>query len=212
MGNPTLREGMQSADGWVEYLHELLNDHFRSHQTMKFYDTGGTFDATTKAAVEQYQRDMGFTGRDVDGVVGDKTWSALQAHETLAPTGTDGYEPGTYVDHGKHLRFDANAAGYGNGINNLTLKPKKAVIYGTNSLTAPDMNTATAFYGAIYTPTGDFKVVSNNSIYGSIVARNVTFTGAAPVVHYDMDLRNTILAGVDTPFAVSDWRESSAAN
>jgi hypothetical protein len=101
---------------------------------------------------------------------------------------------------------------YGNGINNLTTIPKRAVVYGTNSLTAPDMNTSTAFYGAIYTPTGDFKVVSNNAIYGAIVARNVTFSGSAPVVHYDTDLRNTVLSGVDSPYSVSSWRETVDGN
>ncbi len=101
---------------------------------------------------------------------------------------------------------------YGNGINNLTQSPKKAVLYGTNALTAPDMNTNTAFYGVIYTPNGDFKVWSNNAIYGAIVARNVVFSGTAPVVHYDVALRSTTLAGVDTPFAVADWRETTNGN
>jgi hypothetical protein len=101
---------------------------------------------------------------------------------------------------------------YGNGINNLTTSPKKAVIYGSNSLTAPDMNTTTPFYGVIYTPTGDFKVWSNNAIYGSIVARNVTFSGTAPAVHYDTSLRSVTLAGITTPFAVSNWRDTADAN
>ena len=46
MGNPTLREGMQSADGWVEYLHDLLNGHFYGRTDFKFYKSGeGLFDA-----------------------------------------------------------------------------------------------------------------------------------------------------------------------
>jgi hypothetical protein len=101
---------------------------------------------------------------------------------------------------------------YGNGINNLTASPKRAIVYGTNALTAPDMNTTAAFYGVIYTPSGDFKVWSNNAIYGAIVARNVVFSGTAPVVHYDINLRNNVLSGVDTPFSVSDWRETSNGN
>ena len=56
---------------------------------------------------------------DVDGVVGDKTWSALpQGQPELAPTGTDGQTPGTFVDHGKHLRFHPEEMGYANGVNN----------------------------------------------------------------------------------------------
>jgi hypothetical protein len=61
---------------------------------------------------------MGFTGDDVDGVVGDKTWSALQGHSELAPTGTDGYPAGSYVDHGKRLRFHPEEMGYANGVDN----------------------------------------------------------------------------------------------
>jgi len=117
MGNPTLREGMDSADGWVEYLHGLLKGYFWGSD-FKFLKEDGKFDAETKRAVEQFQQDKGFTGKDVDGVVGDKTWSALLQQPEFATTGTDGYEPGTYVDHGKHLRFSPQEMGYMNGINN----------------------------------------------------------------------------------------------
>ena len=98
---------------------------------------------------------------------------------------------------------------YGNGMNNLTRAPERMAIYGTNTLTVPDMNTAVAFYGVIYTPYGDYKVLSNNAIYGAIVARNVTFSGSAPVMHYDLNLRNQTFSGVDTPYAMSNWRETS---
>jgi hypothetical protein len=101
---------------------------------------------------------------------------------------------------------------YGGGIDNKTKAPERVAIYGTNTLTVPDMNTTIPFYGVIYTPTGDFKVASNNAVYGAIVARNVTFTGTAPVVHYDLNLRNQVFAGIDTPYAVSNWRESTVDN
>ena len=81
MGNPTLREGMQSADGWVWSISTACSTGTSNGRTdFKFYkdSSDGVFDAKTKAAVEQYQRDKGFTGGDVDGVVGDKTWSALR--------------------------------------------------------------------------------------------------------------------------------------
>lgn len=118
MGNPTLREGMESVDGWVEYLHDLLNGHFYGRDDFKFYKTDGKFDADTKRAVEQYQRDMGFTGGEVDGIVGDMTWSALQGHTTYAPEGTDGYPAGSYVERGKELRFHPTEMGYANGMQN----------------------------------------------------------------------------------------------
>ncbi|HVZ20490.1 MAG TPA: hypothetical protein VG871_05485, partial [Vicinamibacterales bacterium] len=99
---------------------------------------------------------------------------------------------------------------YGNGIDNSTTKdPSRCVIYGTNTLTVPDMNTTVAFYGVIYTPYGDFNVASNNAIYGSVVARKVAFTSSAPVVHYDLNLRTKVLPGLTTPYAVSDWHETT---
>ena len=97
---------------------------------------------------------------------------------------------------------------YAGGINNLTKDPRRLAIYSNNTLTVPDMNTATAFYGVIYTPAGCFTVASNNAIYGSIVAKKVSFTGSAPVIHYDLRLRQTVFGGIDTPYAISDWRES----
>ena len=98
---------------------------------------------------------------------------------------------------------------YGNGLNNLTSDPKRLALYGTNTLTAPDMNTSTAFYGVIYTPTGNFKVISNNAIYGAIVAKQIAISATAPVIHYDLNLRNVSFTGLDTPFAISAWRETA---
>jgi hypothetical protein len=41
------------------------------------------------------------------------------------------------------------------------------------------------------------------------VARNVTFSGAAPVVHYDLSLRTVVLPSLDTPFTVSSVRDTT---
>ncbi|MBI5768846.1 MAG: hypothetical protein HZA93_13695 [Verrucomicrobia bacterium] len=101
---------------------------------------------------------------------------------------------------------------YKGGISNLTLDPKKCAIYGTWTGTAPDMNTATAFHGVVYLPYADFKVISNNAIYGSIVANKVVFSGGSPVVHYDVNLRDvsaTDFRGLEQPYAVSNWRETT---
>lgn len=99
---------------------------------------------------------------------------------------------------------------YGGGIVNATKLPKNVAIYGTNALTVPDMNTTTPFYGVLYTPNGNFTVAANATIYGALVAKKVSFTGAAPALHYDLNLRQTVFAGLDTPFAVSNWNESSS--
>ncbi|MEI6862605.1 MAG: hypothetical protein WCL04_10190 [Verrucomicrobiota bacterium] len=97
---------------------------------------------------------------------------------------------------------------YGGGIDNKTKDPSRLAVYSNNTLTVPDMNTATAYYGVIYTPTGCFTVAGNSTIYGSVVAKKVSLTGSAPVIHYDLNLRTKVFGGIDTPFAVSDWRES----
>lgn len=107
------------------------------------------------------------------------------------------------------LFLSGDFAIYGNGMRNRSKLPQRMVIYGTNTLTVPDMNTNERFYGVIYTPNGDFKVLSNNEVNGAIVARNVTFTHSAPEVHYDLNLRSTVFSGVDTPYAISDWRETT---
>ena len=101
---------------------------------------------------------------------------------------------------------------YGNGMNNLTRDPSRMVIYGTNTLTVPDMSTTVPYYGAIYTPNGNFTVAGNAVIYGSVVAKKLSFTGSAPVIHYDVNLRNKVFTGVDTPYAISDWRESGSGS
>ncbi len=100
---------------------------------------------------------------------------------------------------------------YGGGITNQSKDPKRVAIFSTNTLTAPDMNTTVPYYGIIYTPTGQFNVLGNSTIYGAVVAKKVAFTGTAPAVHYDVQLRNVVLSGLETPFAVSNWRESTNA-
>ncbi len=124
--------------------------------------------------------------------------------------GLNGGTPSIEVtSHGTLEVFAASdIAIYGNGMNNLTKDPSRMVIYGTNTLTAPDMSTTTPYYGVIYTPTGNFTVAGNGVIYGAIVAKKVSFTGSAPAIHYDLNLRTKVFSGVDTPFSISNWRET----
>lgn len=98
----------------------------------------------------------------------------------------------------------------GNGIQNDTLLPKNLVIISTsNPYDTYGMSTNTPFYGVLYTPVSSLTVGNSQAIYGAIVAKAVTFN-ASPAIHYDISLRNTVLPGFDTPFAVSDWRETNA--
>jgi hypothetical protein len=102
-GEPTLYHGNQSADGWVEYLQQLLlqksvvsglgNDNFQE----------GVFDDFTLEAVKRFQSAKKLK---IDGIVGDQTWAALQGDPPPFPAPhDDGRKPGTYVERGIELRF-----------------------------------------------------------------------------------------------------------
>ncbi len=97
----------------------------------------------------------------------------------------------------------------GNGIQNDTKLPKNLVILSTtNPYDTYSMATNTAFYGVIYTPVSSFTISNSQAIYGAIVAKAVTFN-ASPVIHYDVSLRSEVIPGLDTPFAVANWRETN---
>jgi hypothetical protein len=107
-----------------------------------------------------------------------------------------------------------NIAIHGNGIENVTKDPRRVAIFSTNTLTGSDMNTmstAVPYYGIIYMPAGQFNLLGSATVYGAVVAKGVAFTGAAPVVHYDEQLRNVVWNGIETPFSISNWRESTAS-
>ncbi len=88
---------------------------------------------------------------------------------------------------------------YGDGIDNKSKDPARTAIYGTNTLTVPDMNTSTDYYGVIYTPNGYFSILENTEVYGAIVARKVSFTGTAPAFPYDGNLRNVVFSAFRHP-------------
>jgi murein L,D-transpeptidase YcbB/YkuD len=99
-GEPTLYHGNQSADGWVEYLQDLL-----MHQMTDLGNhnhTRGLFDDFTLAAVKEFQQRKNIKD---DGIVGDQTWAALRGEPYIPKAGDDGRAPGTYVEQGIELRF-----------------------------------------------------------------------------------------------------------
>jgi len=102
---PTLRFGDQSADGWVEYLQQLLN--FKGHPVAET----GVFDQPTFDAVTAFQDRMNRTPNTpstgqvvVDGIVGNQTWALLR-EEDARPPSTDGLEPHTFVEAGLEARW-----------------------------------------------------------------------------------------------------------
>jgi peptidoglycan hydrolase-like protein with peptidoglycan-binding domain len=94
---PTLRLNDQSADGWVEYLQELLNHQFGEQRV----SVSGTFDGTTHQAVLDFQQREQLMR---DGVVGNQTWAALR-EATPQPPSTDGRAPHTFDERGAEARW-----------------------------------------------------------------------------------------------------------
>jgi len=107
--NPTLQEGAESEDGWVEYLQSLLSEYFFGRTDFRYYESDGRFDADTTKAVRRYQQEHHLV---VDGIVGDQTWAALSGVAERQEAGTDGRDANTYVEHGMELRFDPGSATY----------------------------------------------------------------------------------------------------
>jgi hypothetical protein len=95
-GEPTLRHGDKSADGWVELLQELLVNK-GAHLTVD-----GDFGDETFRAVVAFQTD--YELQDRSGVVGNETWSALRGDDEHAAPGSTGWG-GESVDRGVKLRF-----------------------------------------------------------------------------------------------------------
>lgn len=97
---PTLRRDDTSADGWVEYLQQLLTVPALALGHSQWPDTPtGVFDELTETVVRGYQEHCHLL---VDGVVGDQTWAALRRDDPMAPA-TDGREPHSFTDQGTHV-------------------------------------------------------------------------------------------------------------
>ena len=101
-GEPTLTKGMQSGDGWVEYLQQLLQHHLGEDAL----SVSGVFDEATEELVIRFQLERSI--EPVDGVVGDATWSVLRSEPVQAPAGDSGTGRG-FVEQGVELRFAPDA-------------------------------------------------------------------------------------------------------
>jgi hypothetical protein len=104
-GEPTLRLGDQSVDGWVEYLQSQLVNH-RNWVDGLPDDTWvptGVFDEQTEHYVRVFQRGVGI---QVDGVVGDETWNMLHGMADTVDPATDGRDPHTFVEESPRLEWE----------------------------------------------------------------------------------------------------------
>lgn len=98
----------------------------------------------------------------------------------------------------------------GKGLANSNTRPISCRLYGTSTSAAGQLVHVAgngALKAAIYAPNADVQVNGNGDIMGSVVGREVTFTGNA-AFHYDESLANE---GDNTPFKVTRWRELTGA-
>ncbi len=95
----------------------------------------------------------------------------------------------------------------GQGIVNVSGSPKNIQIYGTSVEPAADQDIKIAgggaFAGVIYAPNGSVTLNGDGSMWGSVVAEDITLTGNANF-HYDESLGNL---NSGNPFRVSKWKE-----
>ncbi len=109
-----------------------------------------------------------------------------------------------------HFGGDLGIGGF--GIQNDTRLPRNVILISTfNPYDTFSVSTAAAFYGVIYTPNSSLTVSSSLAFYGAIVAKSVSFsTSASPAFHYDLALRKVNFDGLEIPYSVSGWRETTA--
>jgi hypothetical protein len=98
----------------------------------------------------------------------------------------------------------------GLGLANGNVQAGSCKIWGTNQ-TALGQTFHVAGNGtlrsALYAPNADLALNGNGDMMGSVVARDITFTGNA-AFHFDEALADT---GAGTPFGIGNWRELTSA-
>jgi len=129
----------------------------------------------------------------------------------VASTSYDSAEP--RVANASHLPQGLYLAG--GGIINDSQLPQKVTVEVAGTVatdTSPHsysyFDTSVPFYGSIYLPNDKVDVVSNDfTLYGAMIAKNITFSGTSPVIHFDPTLRDAAVAGVNQPYALYQLRE-----
>ncbi len=104
-------------------------------------------------------------------------------------------------------------AGYinvaGNGINNLTRLPKNLALFGSKASSGYDyagvLATPVPFYGVLYVPNGSLQIYGNTTIYGAVAANVINMGWGTGVLHYDVNLRQTVFSAISTPNDVAQW-------
>lgn len=88
--------------------------------------------------------------------------------------------------------------------------PANIALYVTGSGSTVAWNSTARFDGVLYSThasAGTINIANTGAtpgFYGAILSNNaITFSGAAPQIHYDTDLRTATFAAISTPFIIS---------
>ncbi|HVS51882.1 MAG TPA: hypothetical protein VHD62_05955 [Opitutaceae bacterium] len=146
------------------------------------------------------------SGNDTLTIYGDVTLvlTAPSGADAISVTGRASIN--IAVDSSLTVYAEGDVKIAGNGLANLNLQPISCQIWGTNHSVAGqkiDLKGNGALKAVVYAPEGDVTLNGNGDMMGSVVGRNVTFSGNA-AFHYDESLANY---GTGSPFKIAKWRE-----
>ena len=101
----------------------------------------------------------------------------------------------------------------GAGIVNETALPQNLSVivggsYGGNPTSSIDVTND--FYGSIYLPHDAVTIGNNTTIFGALIAKTISFTGASPSFHYDSAFQNISITYINAPFTLTQLRELSS--
>jgi hypothetical protein len=162
----------------------------------------GTTGTTTKWRAAQ----LVLSGNDSLTILGDVTLVLTQTAGANAVQVTGNASIKVSLGSRLTLYVEGGVLIAGGGLANANAQPITCQIWGTNT-TLAGQSLHIAGNGALkcvlYAPFGDVQVNGNGDIMGSIVARNIRFTGNA-AMHYDESLA---YGQGNEPFAIAKWRE-----
>lgn len=168
--------------------------------------TLGTLGETTRWRCQS----LSLNGHDTLTIQGDVTLiiTASPGTQSVSITGN----ATLLIPEGSRLTLylESNLLIAGQGLANDNIQAGSCTIWGCNQ-TAAGQRLHIAGRGslrsAIYAPNADVQVNGNGDMMGSLVARNILFTGNA-AFHFDEALAEL---GGNTPFGIGQWRELTSS-
>jgi hypothetical protein len=150
------------------------------------------------------------SGSDTLTVYGDVTLVLTAASGATAVSVTGNAAINITADSSLTIYTEGDVKIAGNGLANPNVQPISCQIWGLNHSAAGqkiDLKGNGALKAVVYAPQGDITLNGNGDMMGSVVGRNVTFSGNASF-HYDEALADY---GGGAPFKIAKWRELTTA-